>query len=240
MCLCVCLITALGKHVITSESTLWTPGKTDSSFHQSGDTWTAFPQDSSDEGGDVVEQWWPASAVEERRDRLSANQNLVQLSFSNCYKNSSVCSVRAKVAITSTSLSPQTPQDWFICVTALNFCLAWFVSVTLTSVCTSCTIDQGCSVDSGSYLCSYSVPCGSCSRKELFKFKSMHYLLHLLFLVSGRYSWPWVKCTKTFVCVLYLGYNLEKEFSFTSKSLFMQDLFFGERWGDFSVICVGH
>lgn len=68
----------------------------------------------------------------------------------------------------------------------------------------------------------------------------MHYLLHLLFLVSGRYSWPWVKCTKTFVCVLYLGYNLEKEFSFTSKSLFMQDLFFGERWGDFSVICVGH
>ncbi|XP_030601167.1 uncharacterized protein LOC115791178 [Archocentrus centrarchus] len=67
---------ALGKHAVTGESTLWTPGTMDSSFHRSDDTWTAFPRDSSDGGGDVVEQWWPASAVEERRDGLSANQNL--------------------------------------------------------------------------------------------------------------------------------------------------------------------
>ncbi|XP_023271833.1 uncharacterized protein LOC111662266 [Seriola lalandi dorsalis] len=68
---------ALGNHAGTGESTLWTPGWTDSSFHQSDDTWTAFPQDSSDEGRDDVGQWWPTSAVEERRDRLSTNQNLV-------------------------------------------------------------------------------------------------------------------------------------------------------------------
>ncbi|XP_071352812.1 uncharacterized protein [Trachinotus anak] len=68
---------ALGNHAVTGESTHWTPGWADSSFHQSDDTWTAFPQDSSDEGQDGVGQWWPTSAVEERRDRLSANQNLV-------------------------------------------------------------------------------------------------------------------------------------------------------------------
>lgn len=67
---------ALGKHAVTGEPTLWTPGVMDSSFHRSDDTWTAFPRDSSDGGGDVLEQWWPASAVEERRDGLSANQNL--------------------------------------------------------------------------------------------------------------------------------------------------------------------
>ncbi|GLD52787.1 spore wall protein 2 [Lates japonicus] len=67
---------ALGNQAITGESTHWTPGWTDSSFHQSDDTWTAFPQDSSHEGRDVVGQWWPTSAVEERRDRLSANQNM--------------------------------------------------------------------------------------------------------------------------------------------------------------------
>ncbi|XP_039987514.1 uncharacterized protein si:ch211-14c7.2 [Xiphias gladius] len=67
---------ALGNSAVTGESSLWTPGWTDSSFHQSDDTWTAFPQDSSDEGRDVVGLWWPTSAVEERRDGLSANQNL--------------------------------------------------------------------------------------------------------------------------------------------------------------------
>ncbi|XP_035856895.1 uncharacterized protein si:ch211-14c7.2 [Sander lucioperca] len=67
---------ALGNHAITGESTHWTPGWTDSSFHQSDDTWTAFPQDSSDEGRDMVGQWWPTSAVEESRNSLLANQNL--------------------------------------------------------------------------------------------------------------------------------------------------------------------
>nr|XP_040030208.1 uncharacterized protein si:ch211-14c7.2 [Gasterosteus aculeatus aculeatus] len=57
---------ALGNH--------WTPGWTDSSFHQSDDTWTAFSQDSSGEGSDGVAQWWPSSALE--KSRLSANQNL--------------------------------------------------------------------------------------------------------------------------------------------------------------------
>nr|XP_008289326.1 PREDICTED: midasin-like [Stegastes partitus] len=59
-----------------AESPHWTAGWMDGSFHQSDDTWAAFPQDSSDEGRDVAEQWWPSSAVEERRDRLSTNQNL--------------------------------------------------------------------------------------------------------------------------------------------------------------------
>ncbi|XP_040902297.1 spore wall protein 2 [Toxotes jaculatrix] len=70
---------ALVNHAIAGEVTQWTPGWTDSPFHQSADTWTAFPQDLSDEGRDVVGQWWPASAVEERRDRLSANQNLAAI-----------------------------------------------------------------------------------------------------------------------------------------------------------------
>nr|XP_020461272.1 uncharacterized protein LOC109963252 [Monopterus albus] len=59
----------------TEESAHWTPGWTDSSFRQSDDTWAAFPQDWSDESQDVG-QWWQTSAVEERRDRPSANPNL--------------------------------------------------------------------------------------------------------------------------------------------------------------------
>ncbi|XP_029302877.1 uncharacterized protein LOC115018160 isoform X2 [Cottoperca gobio] len=69
---------ALGNNAITGESNHWTPGWTDSSFHQSDDTWTAFPQDSSDEGRDVVGKWWQTSAVEKSRD-LSANQNLASV-----------------------------------------------------------------------------------------------------------------------------------------------------------------
>ncbi|XP_069574355.1 retinitis pigmentosa 1-like 1 protein isoform X2 [Brachyistius frenatus] len=75
---------ALGDHAIPSESTHCAPGWTDSSFHQSDDTWTAFPQDSSDEGGDAAEQWWPTGAVEERRDRLSTNHNLAAV-FSDAF-----------------------------------------------------------------------------------------------------------------------------------------------------------
>ncbi|KAM8768998.1 uncharacterized protein AB9X84_025812 [Acanthopagrus schlegelii] len=67
---------ALGNHTITGESTHWTPGWTDSSFHQSDDSWTAFPQVLSDERRDVAGQWWPTSAVEESRGRLLTNQNL--------------------------------------------------------------------------------------------------------------------------------------------------------------------
>ncbi|XP_026170292.1 uncharacterized protein LOC113134914 [Mastacembelus armatus] len=67
---------ALGNNAITGESTHWTPGWTDTSFHQSDETWTAFPQASSGESPDAVGQWWPASAVEERRNRLSANNSL--------------------------------------------------------------------------------------------------------------------------------------------------------------------
>ncbi|XP_035011189.2 uncharacterized protein si:ch211-14c7.2 isoform X2 [Hippoglossus stenolepis] len=62
---------------VAGESTQWTQGWTDSSFHQSDDAWTAFP--SSDEGRDVAGQWWPTGAVEARRDRLSANQNLASV-----------------------------------------------------------------------------------------------------------------------------------------------------------------
>ncbi|XP_041851305.1 uncharacterized protein si:ch211-14c7.2 [Melanotaenia boesemani] len=46
--------------------------------HQSDDSWTAFPRDVSDAGGDV-EQWWPARAAEARRDGLSTNHNLASL-----------------------------------------------------------------------------------------------------------------------------------------------------------------
>ncbi|XP_049930165.1 uncharacterized protein si:ch211-14c7.2 [Epinephelus moara] len=70
---------APGNHTITGELTHWTPGWMDSSFHQSDDTWTAFPQNSSDEGRDMVGRWWPTSAVEESRDRLSTNQNLASV-----------------------------------------------------------------------------------------------------------------------------------------------------------------
>ncbi|CAK6957843.1 uncharacterized protein si:ch211-14c7.2 isoform X1 [Scomber scombrus] len=71
---------ALGNHAIAGESTHWTPSWTDSSFHQSDDTWTAFSQDLSDEGrGDVEGQWWPTSTAEERKEKLSKNQNLVSL-----------------------------------------------------------------------------------------------------------------------------------------------------------------
>ncbi|KAG8001797.1 hypothetical protein GBF38_012003 [Nibea albiflora] len=70
---------SLGNHAIAGESTHWTPGWTDSSFSQSDDTWTAFPQDSPDERRDVAGQWWPTSAVEESRDRLLANQNLASV-----------------------------------------------------------------------------------------------------------------------------------------------------------------
>ncbi|KAF7666481.1 hypothetical protein LDENG_00106950 [Lucifuga dentata] len=75
---------ALENHTAARESTHWTSGWTDSSFHQSEDSWTAFPQQSLDEGGDTVGQWWPTSAVEERRDRLSANQTLAAV-FSEAF-----------------------------------------------------------------------------------------------------------------------------------------------------------
>ncbi|XP_034557636.1 eukaryotic translation initiation factor 5B [Notolabrus celidotus] len=70
---------ALGNNANPGESTHWTPGWTDSSSHQSDDTWTAFPQDSSDDGRDAVGQWWPTSAVEQGRDGLLANQNLASV-----------------------------------------------------------------------------------------------------------------------------------------------------------------
>ncbi|XP_054462524.1 uncharacterized protein si:ch211-14c7.2 [Anoplopoma fimbria] len=74
---------ALGNHAIAGESTHWTPGWapgwTDTSFHQSDDTWTAFPQDSSDEGRDVLGQWWPTSAIEKSKESLPANHNLASV-----------------------------------------------------------------------------------------------------------------------------------------------------------------
>lgn len=98
-CVCVCLQTALGNHAITGESTHWTPGWTDSSFHQSDDSWSAFPQVLSDERRDVAGQWWPTSAVEESRGRLLTNQNLVQLFF--CAQPSDLISVSVSVSSVS-------------------------------------------------------------------------------------------------------------------------------------------
>lgn len=99
VCVCVCLQTALGNHAITGESTHWTPGWTDSSFHQSDDSWSAFPQVLSDERRDVAGQWWPTSAVEESRGRLLTNQNLVQLFF--CAQPSDLISVSVSVSSVS-------------------------------------------------------------------------------------------------------------------------------------------
>lgn len=99
VCVCVCLQTALGNHAITGESTHWTPGWTDSSFHQSDDSWSAFPQVLSDERRDVAGQWWPTSAVEESRGRLLTNQNLVRLFF--CAQPSDLLSVSVSVSSVS-------------------------------------------------------------------------------------------------------------------------------------------
>ncbi|XP_027855275.1 uncharacterized protein LOC114133500 [Xiphophorus couchianus] len=41
------------------------------------DTWTAFPQEPTGESGDGVERWWPANAVEARRDGPPTNHSLV-------------------------------------------------------------------------------------------------------------------------------------------------------------------
>lgn len=77
---------AHGSRALAVEPTHWTPGWTDSLIHQSDDRWTAFPQDWSDEGGDMVGQWWPTSAVEERRE--PANQNLAAV-FAAAFPSSS-------------------------------------------------------------------------------------------------------------------------------------------------------
>lgn len=77
---------AHGSRALAGEPTHWTPGWTDSLIHQSDDRWTAFPQDWSDEGGDMVGQWWPTSAVEERRE--PANQNLAAV-FAAAFPSSS-------------------------------------------------------------------------------------------------------------------------------------------------------
>ncbi|XP_051813695.1 uncharacterized protein si:ch211-14c7.2 [Acanthochromis polyacanthus] len=105
-------IAALGNQAIAGESPHWTAGWMDSSFHQSDDTWTAFPQDSSDEGRDVVDQWWPTSAVEERRDRLSTSQNLAAV-FAEAFPSlpGPSCSDLAAVPTLTQLLRGRTSQD---------------------------------------------------------------------------------------------------------------------------------
>ncbi|KAM4743294.1 uncharacterized protein FYW61_001816 [Anableps anableps] len=51
---------ALGSHAITRD-----------------DTWTAFPQEPSEESREAVEQWWPANAVEARREGPPTSHSLV-------------------------------------------------------------------------------------------------------------------------------------------------------------------
>ncbi|XP_054868298.1 retinitis pigmentosa 1-like 1 protein [Amphiprion ocellaris] len=105
-------IAALGNQAIAGELSHWTAGWMDSSFHQSDDTWTAFPQDSSDEGRDIVDQWWPTSAVEERRDQLSTNQNLVEV-FAEAFPSlpGPSCSDLAAVPTLTQLLRGRTSQD---------------------------------------------------------------------------------------------------------------------------------
>ncbi|KAM4590507.1 uncharacterized protein V3H82_004451 [Fundulus diaphanus] len=60
-------------------------GSTGGSLAISGeDDWTAFAQEPSDERGDAVEQWWPASAAEARRDGPSTNHSLAAV-FSEAF-----------------------------------------------------------------------------------------------------------------------------------------------------------
>lgn len=135
VCVCVCLQTALGKHAITGESTHWTPGWTDSSFHQSDDSWTAFPQVLSDERRDVAGQWWPTSAVEESRGRLLTNQNLVQLFFL-CFSFSFSRSLKRKLIGSSS--------------------LCQCIGKRTPGCCCCCIINIWSRVKSKSHLCDYS------------------------------------------------------------------------------------
>nr|XP_046245881.1 uncharacterized protein si:ch211-14c7.2 isoform X2 [Scatophagus argus] len=101
---------ALGNHAISGESIHWTPGWTDSSFHQSDDAWTAFPQDSSGDPRDVVGQWWPTSAVEESRGRLLTNQNLTTV-FAEAFPSSPGSSSRDAVPTLTQFLRGTASQD---------------------------------------------------------------------------------------------------------------------------------
>ncbi|XP_046892459.1 uncharacterized protein si:ch211-14c7.2 [Hypomesus transpacificus] len=68
---------ALENHLKSEESAHWTSGWTDSSVHQSEETWTAFPKDPVGlEGQDAAGQWWPCSAEEETGDRQPTKQDL--------------------------------------------------------------------------------------------------------------------------------------------------------------------
>ncbi|TNN01212.1 hypothetical protein fugu_010594 [Takifugu bimaculatus] len=64
----------LGNHAICEDPVRWTADSEDHLFQQSDNTWTAFTQDSSAQRQDVMGQWWPTSAVEER---VVTNQNVV-------------------------------------------------------------------------------------------------------------------------------------------------------------------
>ncbi|KAM6933982.1 uncharacterized protein FYW49_002228 [Xenentodon cancila] len=66
---------ALGSCSITGASACCTLHSEDRAFHQSDDSWTAFPQDASHADQDTVGQWWPTSAAEARRDRLPSDHN---------------------------------------------------------------------------------------------------------------------------------------------------------------------
>lgn len=83
-CVCVCVFvcpkTVPESNTVTAETT-WTCGWSDSSFHQSDDTWTAFPQEASNNSGGFVGQWWPTCAVEERRNAPLTNQKLVHIQW---------------------------------------------------------------------------------------------------------------------------------------------------------------
>ncbi|XP_017291786.1 retinitis pigmentosa 1-like 1 protein [Kryptolebias marmoratus] len=61
-----------GRIAVPAGSSLCAPDWTGSSFHQSGDSWAAFPQDPPDSGRDAAEQWWPASAVEATNHSLAS------------------------------------------------------------------------------------------------------------------------------------------------------------------------
>lgn len=62
----------------------WAADSKDHLFQQSDNTWTAFTQDSSAQRQDVMGQWWPTSAVEER---VVTNQNVVNLRLKRFFRN---------------------------------------------------------------------------------------------------------------------------------------------------------
>ncbi|XP_062329286.1 uncharacterized protein si:ch211-14c7.2 isoform X2 [Osmerus eperlanus] len=102
---------ALENHLNSDESAHWTSGWTDSSVHQSEETWTAFPNDPVGlEGRDAAGQWWPSCAEEETGDRQPTKQDLNTV-FREVFPCLPSSSVKGEVVPTLTQLLRGVPAQ---------------------------------------------------------------------------------------------------------------------------------